>query len=176
VQWTWRRIGHPGPKQKRQESGQVVFSQAIKGTAICYKCDHYRQAEELQRGEGRSTTQCRTPPTEVSEQPSGKFSSAPQIVRAGDETLQVTGSRTTVSLSLRNHCLTLPSGTTPVPSLRIPRSAEIKIRPLGNGNWSWHRCSLGSDRQSTDDQSGWSQLMIESFKEVKLTMPLQFQN
>src|SRR4030095_11710613 len=35
---------------------------SIKGLAVCSACDHYRQAEKLQRGEGRSTTQCRTPP------------------------------------------------------------------------------------------------------------------
>ena len=58
------------------------------------------------------TTECRTPPAEVSEQQGREFASADQIAREGDETVQVIGPRAAFSLGLRNHYLTLPSGET----------------------------------------------------------------
>ena len=51
----------------------AVFPQAIKGTAVCSESNRHRQVEELWCGEGRSNPQCRTPPTEISEQPRREF-------------------------------------------------------------------------------------------------------
>ena len=50
------------------------------------------------------------------DQPSGEFTSADQIARAGDEAVQVSGPCPTLSLSLRNHHIVLPSGETSVQS------------------------------------------------------------
>src|SRR5258705_3087499 len=86
------------------------------------------------------------PATETSEQSGREFTSANKVARACHETIQVTGPRATFSLGLRNHFLTLPSGATPLPSLRIPRCHEIEIRPLGSRNWKWDRCLLRTHR------------------------------
>src|SRR6266576_3456390 len=83
-------------------------------TSRCAACDHYRRVEELQHGESRSSSECRTPATAVWEQPRRKFTSANEIARACDETVQVSGPRATVSLRVRHHFLTLSSGTTSV--------------------------------------------------------------
>src|SRR5260370_1221746 len=53
-------------------------------------------------------------PAEVSKQPSREFSSANQVAGAIDETVQVIRPRAAFPFGLRNHCLALPSGETPV--------------------------------------------------------------
>src|SRR5258705_13990048 len=65
-----------------------------------------------------------------------------EVARACDETIQVTGPRAAFSLGLRNHFFTLPSGATPLPSLRIPRCHEIEIRALASRNWKWEEVIL----------------------------------
>ena len=69
-------------------------------------------------------------PAEVSEQPSGEFTSADQVAGEGDETVQVSGPCAAFSLGLRNHYLTLPSGETPVWSWCLSRDDEVEIRYL----------------------------------------------
>ena len=66
-----------------------------------------------------STAQCRTPPTEVSEQSGREFTSVDQVARACDETVQVNGSRSTFPLGLRHHCLTLPTRAAPLYRRRL---------------------------------------------------------
>ena len=100
---------------------------------------------ELWSSQGCCASQCRTPAPETSEQSRREFTSANVVARAC-EAIQVTGPRAAFSLGLRNHFLTLSSGATPLPSLRIPRCHEIEIRPLGSRNWKWDRCLLRSHR------------------------------
>ena len=58
-----------------------------------------------------------------------------QIEGVCDETVQVSRSRAALPLSLRNHCLTFPSGQTSVPSQRLSRGDGVANRPLGSGDW-----------------------------------------
>ena len=90
IHYLWRAVDQDGDvldilvqSKRDKKAAKKFFSQAIKGLAVCSACDHYRQAEKLQRGEGRSTAQCRTPPTEVSEQSGREFTS----VRPGCESV-----------------------------------------------------------------------------------------
>jgi|GEM_PF-1638846 len=80
--------------------------------------------------------ECRTPATEVSEQPSREFTSANEIARALDETLQVTRARTAFPFSLRNYWLTLSSGAPSAQSEQLLQCDEIKIHSLGSRNRS----------------------------------------
>ena len=58
-------------------------------------------------------------------------SPADQIARAGDETVQISGPRPTLSLSLRNYHIALSSGTTSIQSERLSESDESEIRLWG---------------------------------------------
>jgi hypothetical protein len=69
--------------------------QTIKGPKVCAACNHHRQAEGLQRCQGRSVSECRTLATEVWEQPRAEFTSANPIAGAIDETVQITRARAT---------------------------------------------------------------------------------
>jgi transposase-like protein len=76
--------------------------------------------------------QCRAPSAEVSEQSSREFSSANQVARAGDETIQVIGSRATLSICVRHYFLTLPTW------------AALLYRPGLSRNDEGSSCSLES--------------------------------
>jgi hypothetical protein len=104
---------------------------SYKRLEVCAQRNHYRQIEELQRGKSRTACECRTPTTEVWEQPCGEFTSANEIARACNETVQVRGPCATVSLRLRHHWLTLPRATTHVPSKWLSGSDEVEIQCLG---------------------------------------------
>ena len=62
--------------------------------------------------------------------------SANEIARALDETLQVTRARTAFPFSLRNYWLTLSSGAPSAQSERLQQCDEIKIHSLGSGHRS----------------------------------------
>src|SRR5260370_31678867 len=81
----WRRVGYSGPEPEGQEGSKEVLSQAIKRYAVRPAGDHHRQAEELPRSQARDHAQCRASSEQVSEQPSGEFTSAAEIAREGDE-------------------------------------------------------------------------------------------
>jgi hypothetical protein len=76
---------------------------------------------ELQRGESRGHA----------ENNQAENSPADQIARAGDETVQISGPRPTLSLSLRNYHIALSSGTTSIQSERLSESDESEIRLWG---------------------------------------------
>jgi hypothetical protein len=57
-----------------------------------------------------------------------------QIARAGNATVQISGPRSTLSLSLWNYHNALPSGETSIQSERLSESDESEIRPLGTGD------------------------------------------
>jgi putative transposase len=144
IHYLWRAVDQDGevldiPVQSNRDKkgGQEVLPQTIKEIAVRPESDCDRQVEELWSSEGCCASQCRTPATEISEQSGREFTSANEIARACDETIQVTGPRSAFSLGLWNHFLTLPRWATPLPSLRIPRCHEIEIRPLGSRNWKW---------------------------------------
>ena len=128
IHYLWRAVDQDGDvldilvqSKRDKKAAKKFFRKLLKGLQVCAACDHHRQVEELQRSESRSASECRTPATEVCEQPCGEFTSANEIAGACDETVQISRPRATFSLSLRNHWLTLPSGTTSVPSKRLPR-------------------------------------------------------
>src|SRR4029453_4531425 len=101
---------------------------------LCPASDHHRQAEELQCGKDPSAAQCRALPSEVSEQPSGEFTSANHVAGAIDETVQVIRTRAAFSLGHWNHCVTLPRRETSVQSSRLSGSDEVEIRIMRLGH------------------------------------------
>ena len=68
----------------------------------------------LQCGEGRIAIQCRTLPGKVSEQSGREFTSVDQVARACDETVQISGSRSAITVGLRNHCFSRPTRAAPL--------------------------------------------------------------
>jgi len=75
--------------RRNKKAAKKFFRKLLKGLRYVPAHDHYRQAEELQRGQDRSDAECRTSPAKVSEQSSGEFASADEIAREGDEAVQV---------------------------------------------------------------------------------------
>jgi putative transposase len=98
IPYLWRAVDQDGDvldvlvqSKRDKKAAKKFFRKLLKGIAVCAACDHYRQVEELQRGESRCVSGCRTPATSVWEQPRGKFTSANEIARAIDEAVQITG-------------------------------------------------------------------------------------
>ena len=99
----WREVDQDGDmldilvQHQRDTKAAKTFSRKLVRDCERSQCDHYRQAEELQRREGRGLAKCRLLPGQVAEQPSGEFSSANQVAGAADETVQVSRTRATAS-------------------------------------------------------------------------------
>ena len=119
IHYLWRAVDQDGEvldilvqSRRDKKAAKKFFRKLLKG--LRYVPRHHRQAKELQCGKDRSAAQCRALPSEVSEQSRRELTSTNEIAGACDETLQVIRTRAAFSLSFWNHCVTLPSGETPI--------------------------------------------------------------
>ncbi len=67
--YLWRAVDQEGEvldilvqTRRNKKAAKKFTRRAVEGLAICPACDHHRQAEELQRSEGRDHTGCRALP------------------------------------------------------------------------------------------------------------------
>ena len=140
VHYLWRAVDQDGDVLDIRSRAAEIRTQlrssfaSYKRIAVCPTGDHHRQAEELQCRAGRSAALGRALPAEVPQQSGRELSSADQVVRASDETVQITRTRATFSFGFRNHYLALSSGKTSVKSQRLPSRDEIEIRCLERGD------------------------------------------
>ena len=114
IHYLWRAVDQDGEvldiliqRTRDKKAAKKFFRKLLEGLRYVPNViitDKLRSYNAAKAGE------CRTPATEVSEQPSREFTSANEIARALDETLQVTRARTAFPFSLRNYWLTLSSG------------------------------------------------------------------
>jgi hypothetical protein len=72
LHYLWRAVDQDGDgldimvqSHRDKEGSQEILSQAIERVEVCSARDRHRQAEELQRGEGRNDAGCRTRPAQV---------------------------------------------------------------------------------------------------------------
>ena len=83
IHYLWRAVNQDGDvldimvqSKRNKRAAKKFLSQVIKEIAVCSESDRHRQVEKLWCSEGRSPAECRTPATEISEQPRGEFASA----------------------------------------------------------------------------------------------------